>query len=140
MALAIYGRREKNGEMAKPTEFGFRTWWLTGETSILRHTAKLVASHGSRYMMRPEFALNFIAMSPKYAEVRRAYENIFPSLLGVRLANRVKEEVYRDMMTKVREASLLEPGRVESVIATLSDQLKSDFVRVYPVAVADRTR
>jgi hypothetical protein len=140
MALAVYERRERNGELAKATEFGFRTWWLTAESSILRHTENIVRTRGARYMMRPDFVLNFIALSPKLAEVRRAYENVFPSLLGVRLANRIKEEVYRDMMAKVREAAELEPGRVEALIATYSDRLKGDFRKVYLRSVSGDER
>jgi hypothetical protein len=131
MAMAVYGRREKNGELDKSTVFGYRTWWLTGETSILKHTRYIVDARGARYMMRPEFVLNFIAVAPKLAEVRASYDAIFPSLLGVRLANRVKDDVYHDMMEKVREVRQLEPGRVESLVARYSDQLKSDFRRVY---------
>lgn len=137
MALAVYGRREKNGELARTTVFGFRTWWLTGERSILKHTKAIVAARGSRYMMRPEFLLNFLSMAPKVKDVRRAYESIFPSLLGVRLAGRVKESVYRDMMTKIREAEELEPARREALVSSYSDQLKSDFRRIYGLNLPD---
>ncbi len=86
MALAVYGRRQRSGETATPNIFGYRTWWLTGEKTILHHTRELVGVYGSRYMMRPEFLLNFIAMAPRLGEVRNAYRTIFPSLLGIRLA------------------------------------------------------
>ncbi len=131
MAMTVYGRRQVSGEGRRPTEFGFRTWWLTGETSILKHTAEIVRERGARYMMRPEFLLNFIAMVPRLADVRATYRQVFPSLLGMRLADRVKEDVYRDMMKKVREAASLEPGRVEALVAQYSDKLKSDFGRIY---------
>jgi hypothetical protein len=131
LTLAVYQRRLAKGEHSKATEFGYRTWWLTNETSILRSTRDIVTQRGSRYMMRPEFVLNFIALAPKLADVRKAYENVFPSLLGVRLANRVKEEVFRDMMHKIKDANELEPGRREALIAKYSDQLKSDFRRFY---------
>ncbi len=137
MALAIYGRREKNGELARTTVFGFRTWWLTAETSILRHTKEAVNSRGAGYMMRPEFLLNFLSMAPKVKDVRKTYESVFPSLLGVRLANRVRDEVYRDVMAKVREAQQLEPGRREAIISSCSDELKRDFRRVYTINLCD---
>lgn len=131
LTLAVYRRRHANGEYSKATEFGYRTWWLTTETSILRYTKDIVSQRGSRYMMRPEFLLNFVALAPKLADVRRAYESVFPSLLGVRLANRVKEDVFRDMMTKIKAAQELEPGRREALIAQYSDQLKGDFRKIY---------
>jgi len=132
MAVAVYGRRKKSGEMAQQTAFGYRTWWLTGETTILKCTRQLMESHGARYIIRPEFLLNFIAMSPKTSQVRAAYKSIFPSLLGIQLANRMKNSVYHDMMKKVRDAASLEPGKQEAVIAQCSDELKSSFTRVYP--------
>ncbi len=132
MAVAVYGRRKKSGEMASQTVFGYRSWWLTGETTILKCTRNLVEKHGARYIMRPEFLLNFIAMSPKTSQVRAAYRSIFPSLLGIQLANRIKKDVYHDMMKKVKDAAYLEPGKQEAVIAQCSDELKSSFVKVYP--------
>ena len=131
MVFAVYGRRAQSGEAAKQTVFGYRSWWLTGETTILRHTHHLVSRYGARYMMRPEFLLNFIAMSPKLSQVREAYKGIFPSLLGIRLANRMKDDVYHDMMTKVKDAACLEPGRVEALVSQYSDELKSSFRKVY---------
>lgn len=132
MAVAVYGRRKKSGEMARQTVFGYRTWWLTGETTILKCTKQLVERHGARYIIRPEFLLNFIAMSPKASQVRASYKSIFPSLLGIQLANRMKNNVYHDMMKKVRDAASLEPGKQEAVIAQCSDELKSSFAKVYP--------
>ena len=131
MALAIYGRRQESSEGTCASEFGFMTWWLTGETSIIQHTMDIVRARGSRYMMRPEFLLNFIALVPRVADVRKTYQQIFPSLLGIKLSNRIREDVYTDMMTKINEAKTLEPGRIEALIAEYSDHLKTDFNRVY---------
>jgi hypothetical protein len=131
MALSVYGRRQANGESSKPTVFGYRTWWLTSEKMILQHTGGVVGKYGARYMMRPEFLLNFIAMAPKLSQIRVAYQSIFPSLLGIRFADRIKEDVYRDMMNKMNEASNLEFGRVESLVSQYSDKLKSDFRKIY---------
>jgi hypothetical protein len=50
------------------------------------------------------------------AEIRTAYNNIVPNLMGIRLASRIKEDVYRDMMGKLKEASSLEAGRIEALI------------------------
>ncbi len=47
------------------------------------------------------------------------------------MLNRVKEDVFRDMMTKIKEARDLEPGRREALIAEYSDKLKGDFGKTY---------
>ena len=59
-AVAVYGRRKAERETAESHEFGYRTWWLTAESRILRATRDLVgANAGARYIMRPEFYCTF---------------------------------------------------------------------------------
>lgn len=113
-----------------------RLWWLTGETSILRYTRDLVERHGDRrYIMRPDFLLNFFALSPSMDQVRRTYRTVFPSLLGLRLSKRMDEEAFCDLMKKVTEAGELEPSRRLSAISSYSDRLKSDFRRQYATSM-----
>lgn len=132
MTHAIYGRRKALEERSGISEFGYKTWWLTGETRILRYTKEIVRKNqGARFMMRPEFLLNFISLSPSAAEVRKAYREIFPSLLGVRLGSRMDEEVFETLMKSVDEVSELEEGRRLAKIAQMTDELKSDFWRRY---------
>ena len=135
MALSVYGRREALDEHVTTSEFGYRTWWLTSESRILRHTKSIVEMHrGERYMMRPEFLLNFIALSPKATDVRRSYANVFPSALGVQLGRRMDEDAFHKLMGEAREAARLEGGRRQAEIARIIDELKSDFGRSYAVA------
>lgn len=134
MACSIYGRRAALKEHSTVTEFGHRTWWLTSETRILKFTRHLVERHqGERYMMRPEFLLNFISLAPAAAEVRQAYRSIFPSLLGIRLGRRMDEAVFHSLMEGVDEATQLEDGRRLAQIAAMTNSLKSDFWRTYGI-------
>ena len=73
------------GEEHKANPFGYRTWWLTQETRVTEATVDLVRSMGSRYLMRPEFLVNFIALSPNMEDVRRSYKAIFPTMLGIKV-------------------------------------------------------
>ena len=43
----------------------------------------------------------------------------------------MKEDVYHDMMAKVKDAACLEPGRVEALVSQYSDELKSNYRKVY---------
>lgn len=133
MCHAVYGRREVLGESSGVSEFGYRTWWLTGgETSILQYTDHIAkAHHGERYIMRPEFLLNYISLSPKAAEARETFKNVFPTLLGIRVARRMDEGSFRTLMDVVEEAASLEPGRRQAKIAQLVDALKGDMQRQY---------
>lgn len=131
MALAVYGRRQQNRETSKVSEFGYRTWWLTGESRILKHTEELVKTHGARYMIRPEFILNLMTLTPSTAEVRHTYQNIFPSLLGIQLARRIDLNELSSVLSKVQEAQDLEPARRIAIVSQISNQLKGDFLKRY---------
>lgn len=132
LAHAVFGRRDQQRELSSSNEFGFKTWWLTGETSILRFTKGLVAAkRGARYMMRPDFLLNFIALAPQAMEVRASFANVFPSLLGIKLARRLDPKAFELVLEKVREAEELDDGRKAAAISTIVDKLKSDFSRDY---------
>jgi len=133
LTLAIYGRRKSQQEHSSVSEFGYKTWWLTAEARILRHTDHLVKGYGARYMMRPEFLLNFITLAPSVSEVRRAYRETFPSVLGLRLSRRIESSELKKVLRKVAQATELDPGRREATISQLSDKLKGDFLRPYAV-------
>jgi hypothetical protein len=50
--------------------FGYRTWWLTQEGHVRKVTPEIIRKNNARYMMRPEFVLNFIALAPSTEAVR----------------------------------------------------------------------
>jgi hypothetical protein len=131
LALAVYGRRRRRGETSQVTEFGWGTWWLTGETSILRLTKDIVARQGGRYIMRPEFLLNYLTLAPSAQEARRDFADIFPSLLGIQLSKRMTPDAFAEFMDRVREAEQLDEARRVVEMGKLSNQLKSDFGRQY---------
>lgn len=129
--LSVYGKRRTLGEMHKPNPYGFRTWWLTHEANVLKVTKNLVQQHGSPYIIRPEFILNFIAFSPTMEEVRQSYNNIFPTLLGVKMSNRMREDIYHDVLNRIRETYGMDDARVKSKLIELSNQLKGDGYKYY---------
>jgi hypothetical protein len=131
MILATYGRRATLNEHSNTTGFGFRTWWLTHEVRVRMHTDDLFKEHGSHYIMRPEFLLNFIALSPSVVEVRKAYENVFPTLLSVKLSGRMHEDTFHGLLEKAKEAAEFEEPRLRVAMASLSNHLKGDFYKQY---------
>lgn len=138
LALAIYARRKSRREDSSTSEFGYETWWLTGESAILRHTKDLVRAHrGARYMMRPDFLLDFITLAPNASEARRTLGHVFPSLLGIKLSRRVSDSTFHQIMTKVKEAADMEPARRAAAIADASNRLKGDFWKQYRVQLQD---
>jgi hypothetical protein len=129
--LAIYGKRATIKEEHKPSAFGYRTWWLTHESMVRRYTGDIVSRQGSQYILRPEFVLNFIALSPTTEEVRRAYRSIFPTILGMTLSNRMRDDVFKDVMKRVREVRENDEARLKVIMSTLANRLKTDNFKIY---------
>ena len=129
--LAVYGKRKFLNEEHLSNPYGYRVWWLTHETRIRNKTAELEQKKGSPYIMRPEFILNFIALSPNMAEVQESYKTVFPSLLGVKLANRMRDDVFHDVMEKTKEYRKYDDARINVMMSEMSNKLKGDNYKEY---------
>lgn len=139
MACAVYGLRNEAGESKVANEMGYRTWWLTEERVILRYAQDLLSKHhGARFIMRPAFILHFLSLAPSAEDVRRAYRDVFPSALGLRLARRIDAGAMHKFMGRVREAMEFEPARRQAAIRRLSDELKSEMNKEYATDVGER--
>lgn len=132
MVLSVYGHRRIARETATVSEFGYSTWWLTQESQILRHTVDLVEENrGARFIMRPEFLLNFLTLSPSAIQARAAFKNVFPSLLGVQLSRRMPTKAFRGMLDSITGATDMSEARRAAEISRLADKMKGDFSRAY---------
>lgn len=133
----IYGLRSKNKETSTSTEYGLKTWWMTNQTRVLKHTSNVIKQKGSKYIMRPEYILNFIAMSPNCEQVRTSFKTIFPSVFGIQLGHRLRDDVFHEVMSNVREWKDFEPGRITALMSDLSDKLKTDRLKRYNLTLND---
>jgi hypothetical protein len=129
--FAIYGKRDAIKEEHKPNPFGFRTWWLTHESMVRKFTADIVQRRGAQYILRPEFVVNFIALSPSMEQIRESYRTIFPSILGITLSNRMRDDVFKDVMRRVKEIGENDEARVKVIMAALANKLKTDRFKMY---------
>ncbi len=124
--LTIYRLREKHNEMSSTGIFGYKTWWLSKDTSTYKAVYKLFKDKYTNCYMRPDFLYNHIALAPKKTEIDLMYKNIFPSLLGVNLSFHLPKEVTEYIQKAIAEHSSKDPGRVKAIIGRLSERLKSD--------------
>ena len=134
--LAVYGKRRDLRERHRPNPYGYRTWWLTHETRVRGRTRELVRSHAAEYIIRPEFILNFVALSPTTEAVRESYGTVFPTLLGIRLSNRMREDVFQDVMRRANEVSALDEARAKTMIGEMSNNLKGDNYKIYEASLS----
>lgn len=131
LVLRVYQKRRELGEANKSNPFGYRTWWLTQETTVRKVTRDLVRAKGTPYIVRPEFLLNFIALNPNVEDVRRSFSDIFPSLLGVKLANRMKSSTFNELIGRMREEYEVDEARARAKLPELVDQLKAEMAKEY---------
>jgi hypothetical protein len=130
--LRVYSARRQGAESSPSNPFGFKTWWLTQDGKVRRASARVVRENGNhRFMMRPEFLLNFIAFAPSGREVEASYRTVFPSILGVRLSNRVRSDLFRKVMRDANEAWQVDEARSSAMVTELLDALKGDNLKVY---------
>ena len=129
--LAVYGKRRSLNEQHRPNPHGYRTWWLTHETRVRQCTGELVNARGSQYIIRPEFVLNFVALSPTTEQVRSSYGTVFPTLLGVRLSNRMREDIFHDVMARAKAMRAVDDARAKTLLAEMSNKLKGDNFKQY---------
>lgn len=131
MVCAIYGQRKKFKETNVQSEYGRSTWWLTKEVRISNYTWEIVRSHGARYLMRPEFLLQFFSLAPSKADIMKTYRSIFPTIIGLQMGHRMNSQAYERVLGQVKECKDLEEGRRKSKIGKLSDDLKSSRTKIY---------
>jgi hypothetical protein len=137
MVFAVYAQRSKNNEAGIYDGFGFRTWWLTKETRVLGLTGGIVQAQGGvPYVMRPEFLLNFVALAPKAAEVRKAFANLLPTTTGLQLGQHLAPEVMHSLLRDAAECARLTPERVSFMMTERVNRLTHDRFKRYTQAVA----
>jgi hypothetical protein len=125
--LSVYDQRKLHKECSTFPIYGYQTWWLTNETKILSVTTDLIRAEGSPFIMRPEFLLNFFSMSSSVADVKKSYETIFPSIIGIQMGNRLPDDIFDRIISKVEEWKDLEHGRCTALTKGLIDKLKSEY-------------
>jgi hypothetical protein len=138
--LRIYAKRREMKETSAPNQFGYRTWWLTQESKVKRATVDLVRRHSARFLMAPEFLLSFIDVVPDLAAVRESFSDVFPTILGVKLSNRMKEADFLKILREYDRVSQLDPSRARAILAGLSNNLKgssaSDYLPIETTSLA----
>lgn len=131
MVLLIYAKRRAHRERYRGNPFGFSTWWLTQESRIQAHIADIIGRHGGKCIIRPEFLMYYVSMSPKINDVDDTYKALFPSLFGVIIGTRVKPEIVQSVFNTARRYLKYDSARVAVELEQFSNKLKSDQLKRY---------
>lgn len=137
MVYATYAQRRKKNEAGIYDGFGFRTWWLTKSTRILASTGAIVQSEGGvPYIMRPEFILNFVALAPKAADVRKSLADLLPTTAGLQLGQHLQPDVMHSLLRDAAEWARITPERVSVLMSDKVNRLKHDRFKQYTQKLA----
>ena len=127
-------RRATRGEEMRAPEYGYQTWWLSaGERSAVGAMSR-VDGMSDPILMQPEFLTKYIQFAPSAEAARAELGEFLPSLLGIRLARRVAEDDFHNLVQTVVEAESLETGGRASKVANMIDRLKSASLDEFGVA------
>ena len=125
--LSIYKLREKYNETASTGIFGYKTWWLSKDSTTFKAVTDVF---GDKYpvscYIRPDFLYNYITLAPKKNEVDKMYKEIFPSLLGVNLSFHLPPEVTEFVQKRIIEYGAKQPARLTAIMSRLSEKLKTE--------------
>lgn len=136
MILSLYGLREKNKEEVNTGIMGYRTWWLSKDTSTYRAVTQCFKDkYPVSCYIRPDFIYNYITLSPTTEEVSNMYDNIFPTMLGVNLSYHLPDHVTHAVQQKIKEFHGKEPIRVKQILNNLSDRLKTTAMNEHSVVL-----
>ena len=126
MILSLYALREKNNETSDTGILGYKTWWLSQDTSTYKAMDKCF---GTKYpvscYIRPDFVYNYITLSPSTEDINKMYDQLFPTMLGVNLSYHLPDEVMTSVQKKLKDFHGKKPVRIKQILNELSDKLKT---------------
>lgn len=132
MVLSVYAQRHTGREVEIYDGFGLRTWWLTKESHVLSYTGDIVKKNGGvPYIMRPEFLLNFLSLSPATAAVDPVVRDLLPSHVGLQIGQHLLPDHMHKFLTHIDRWKELPPARREVTVTDAVDQLKYDRLKRY---------
>ncbi|MBL8388274.1 MAG: hypothetical protein JNK17_08680 [Hydrogenophaga sp.] len=132
MTHAVYAGRSSRGEAALHDGFGYKTWWLTKEVTVLRMTGSMVMDHGGvPYIMRPEFLLNFVVLAPKASAVRDQFRDLLPTTVGLQLGTHLSTAAMDSLLAGAEEWASYPPERITTMMADKANLLMHDKFKQY---------
>jgi len=125
--LTILALREKNNEFGDGGIFGLKSWWLSKDTWTHRAVTKCFKPDKpvSCYL-RPDFLLNYIALSDRANTASKVFDEMFPTLIGVSLSHHVTDDMSKAVHDVIKSHKGLSTSRLKAAIATSTTRLMTD--------------
>ena len=124
--LMIYKIRELNNENQSNSAFGYKTWWLSQDIQTFRAIQTVFnEKYTVNCYMRSDFLYNYIALSPKRAEIDSMFKEIFPSMMGINLSYHMPKEICAHINKSLNEHADSKPTRIKRAIRNYTEKLMS---------------
>ncbi|MFZ5539042.1 MAG: hypothetical protein ACOY5V_04795 [Pseudomonadota bacterium] len=75
--------------------------------------------------------LNFVALAPKAAEVRKSFADLLPTTAGLQLGQHLSSQAMHDLLRDAAEWARLTPERVSVMLSERVNRLKHDRFKRY---------
>lgn len=123
MALFVNAERISRNEKVSSNLYGFNTWWLTEETTVLKALRKY--KQRDDVVMHPQFLMNHFILDPSFMkENQEENRRILPSLFGLRITDRVPPTEMKNFVQSIGDLAGLDEAAQRARIRHASNKLK----------------
>jgi hypothetical protein len=127
LILTIYAIRDKQNEGGTNDIFGYRTWWLSKDTTTLRAVNETFKDkYQISCYMRPDFLYNYISLAPHPANIQESFNSMFPTLLGVNISYHLPQEIIQSVNKFLQEHKVKNRARRTAILQSLAEKLRTD--------------
>jgi hypothetical protein len=127
LILTIFGLRDANNERDSGGILGYKTWWLSKDTTTFEAVrAVLGHKYSVSCYMRPDFLCNYISLAPTKPQVERTFHDMFPSMLGINISVNLPREVSDVIHKEIKQHRDKNPNRLRAILRELAERLKVD--------------
>ena len=125
--LTVHALREQGNELATTGIFGYKTWWLSSDVTTQQAAVVVTGNkYGRSCYIRPDFLYDYISFAPTKGQIDQAFQNIFPSLLGVNISFALPDDVTKMIHKFVKEHAEQSDTRMKAILRELADDLKEN--------------
>jgi hypothetical protein len=98
--------------------FGYKTYWLTREKTVYNIAKNFFDEHnlGGRLIMRPEFIMEQIILTPDSNSIAKSYSATFPTALGIQMSQQLSIPIFTKIMEKLNEIKNLDENRAKALL------------------------
>jgi len=109
--------RHKNQEIST-NPFGYKTYWLTREKTVYKIAKDFFDANdlGTYLIMRPEFIMNQIMLTPDEKNISDSYTSTFPTALGIQMSEQLDKKTFNALMRKMYEIKELNESRAKAIL------------------------